>query len=97
LTGLFVRDELEGFLLKVAKTIEKPKPKAKPVAKKIVEKPKPKAKPVIEKPKAKPAVKKPAAKKVVEKPKAKPKAKEVLEKLAFISFNLMRHESRLWP
>lgn len=82
MTGLFVRDELEGFLFKVAKTIEKPKPKAKPVAKKIVEKPKPKAKSVIEKPKAKPAATKPAAKKIVEKPKpkAKPKAKEVVDK-----------------
>ncbi|MFY9326014.1 MAG: RNA polymerase sigma factor, partial [Candidatus Nanopelagicales bacterium] len=60
------------------KVVEKPKPKAKPVAKKapakkVVEKPKPKAKPVA---------KKAPAKKVVEKlkPKAKPVAKKAAEK-----------------
>ena len=75
----------------MAKTIEKPKPKAKPVAKKpedkkplakkIVEKPKPKAKPlakkVVEKPKPKA---KPVAKKIEQKPK--PKAKPVAKKIA---------------
>ena len=73
----------------MAKTVEKPKPKAKPV----IEKPKPKAKPVAKKapakkvvekpkPKAKPVAKKAPAKKVVEKPKpkAKPVAKKVAEK-----------------
>jgi RNA polymerase primary sigma factor len=69
----------------VAKTVEKPKPKAKPV----IEKPKPKAKPVAKKapakkvaekpkPKAKPGAKKAPAKKVAEKPK--PKAKPVAKK-----------------
>ena len=66
----------------MAKTIEKPKPKAKPIAnkpaaKKVVEKPKPKAKQVIEKPKPKA---KPVAKKVLEKSKPKPAAKKVAEK-----------------
>ena len=69
----------------MAKTVEKPKPKAKPV----IEKPKPKAKPVAKKapaikvlekpkPKAKQVAKKAPAKKVVEKPK--PKAKPVAKK-----------------